>query len=76
MNSKKMLVVAVNMSTCGPMIVNKVNVFDFGMVVVKAMAIDLKRNNNVKKLVLVPKALVTIQLQFPEESIEFFFSFL
>lgn len=72
MNSKKMLVVAVNMSTCGPMIVNKVNVFDFGMVVVKAMAIDLKRNNNVKKLVLVPKALVTIQSQFPEESIEFF----
>jgi hypothetical protein len=51
-----MLVVVVNMSICGCMIVNKVNVYDFGMEVVKEMEIDLKLNNNVKKHVLVPKA--------------------
>jgi hypothetical protein len=40
------------------MIVNKVNVFDSGMEVVKAMEIVLKLNNNVKKHVLVQKELV------------------
>ena len=53
-----MRVVVVNMLTCGHMIANKVNVFDFGMEVVKEMAIDLKLNNNVKKHVLVQKELV------------------
>jgi hypothetical protein len=53
-----MLVVVVNMLICGLMIINKVNVFDFGMEVVKEMVIDLKRNNNVKKHVLVQKELV------------------
>ncbi len=45
------------------MIVNKVNVFDFGMEVVKAIVIDLKLNNNVKKHVLVQKELVKTQTQ-------------
>jgi hypothetical protein len=55
-NWKKTPVVAVNMSICGLMIVNKVNVFTFGMEVAKEMEIDLKRNSNVKKHVSVPKA--------------------
>ncbi len=60
-NWKKMLVVVVNMLICGRMIVNKVNVLDFGMEVVKEMVIDLKLNNNVKKHVLVQKESVNIK---------------
>jgi hypothetical protein len=56
-----MQAVAVNMSICGRMINNKANVFVSGMEVVKAMEIDSKLNNNVKKRALVRKASVRVR---------------